>query len=144
AGMHTGVKRKRNDLGMIYCEKPANAAAVYTLNVIQAAPLKVTKESIAEAGKIQALIVNSGNANACTGKQGEQDAYQMRSETARQGKVREHYVAVASTGSSGVEMPMDKISPGIQKLQPEAAWKSAEALNESILTTDVFPNSTCH
>src|SRR5690625_4454259 len=96
AGMHTGERRKRNDLGMIYCEKPANAAAVYTLNVIQAAPLKVTKESIAEAGKIQALIVNSGNANACTGKQGEQDAYQMRSETASQFNLPEHYVAVAS------------------------------------------------
>jgi len=144
AGMHTGVKRKRNDLGMIYCEKPANAAAVYTLNVIQAAPLKVTKESIAEAGKIQALIVNSGNANACTGKQGEQDAYQMRSETASQFNLPEHYVAVASTGIIGLEMPMDKIIPGIQTLQPEAALESAEAFNESILTTDVFTKSTCH
>src|SRR5690625_6291267 len=63
AGMHTGVKRKRNDLGMIYCEKPANAAAVYTLNVIQAAPIKVTMERIAEAGKIEEIIVDSGNVN---------------------------------------------------------------------------------
>src|SRR5690625_4254335 len=120
---------------MIYCEKPANAAAVYTLNVIQAAPLKVTKESIAEAGKIQALIVNSGNANACTGKQGEQDAYTMRKVTAEQFGLPEHYVAVASTGIIGLEMPMDKIVPGIPALKPEAADGSVEAFNESILTT---------
>ncbi len=70
AGVHSGVKRKRKDLGVIFCEKPANVAAVYTLNKIQAAPLTVTKESIAENKKIQAVVVNSGNANACTGKQG--------------------------------------------------------------------------
>lgn len=144
AGVHTGVKRKRNDLGMIYCDKPANAAAVYTLNVIQAAPLKVTKESIAEAGKIQAIIVNSGNANACTGKQGEQDAYQMRRETASRFNLPDHYVAVASTGIIGLEMPMDKIIPGIQSLEPEATASSAGAFNQSILTTDVFTKSTCY
>src|SRR5699024_10030420 len=69
-GLHTKVKKKRNDLGMILCEVPANAAAVYTLNQVTAAPISVTKESIAAEGKIQAVIVNSGNANACTGKQG--------------------------------------------------------------------------
>src|SRR5690625_3780516 len=144
AGMHTGVKRKRNDLGMIYCEKPANAAAVYTLNVIQAAPLKVTKESIAEAGKIQALIVNSGNANACTGKQGEQDAQEMRDVTANKFDLPNHYVAVASTGVIGVEMPMDKIIPNIEHLSPEATDESAAQFNESILTTDLVTKSTCY
>lgn len=144
AGLHSGVKRKRNDLGIIYCEKPANAAALYTLNIIQAAPLKVTKESIAEAGKIQALIVNSGNANACTGKQGEQDAYTMRNVTAEQFNLPEHYVAVASTGIIGLDMPMDKIIPNIKELKPEAANVNAEAFNEAILTTDVFTKSTCH
>lgn len=144
AGMHTGVKRKRNDLGMIYCEKPASAAAVYTLNVIQAAPLKVTKESIAKAGKIQALVVNSGNANACTGRQGMQDAYKMRTVTAEKYQLPEHYVAVASTGIIGLDMPMDKIVPGIQHLQPEAAAPSVNAFNESILTTDVFRKSVCY
>src|SRR5690625_3583565 len=79
AGVYSGVKRKRNDLGAVFSEQPANAAAVYTLNQIQAAPLTVTKESIAEENKVQAVIVNSGNANACTGKKGLQDAYTMRS-----------------------------------------------------------------
>src|SRR5690625_2780509 len=78
-GLHAGMKRKRNDLGLIYCKKPANTAAVYTLNQIQAAPLQVTKESIAKEGKIQALIVNSGNANACTGEQGDRKSTRLNS-----------------------------------------------------------------
>src|SRR5699024_3174318 len=93
AGIYYGVKRSRKDLGPIYSTTTANAAAVYTLNQIQAAPLHVTKESIAEDGKIQAVIVNSGNANACTGKQGEKDAFTMRKEVAEQFSVKEEYVA---------------------------------------------------
>lgn len=144
AGLHSGVKRKRNDLGIITCDTPANAAAVYTMNAIQGAPLMVTKESIAKEGKIQAVIVNSGNANACTGKQGEKDAYEMRRVTAEQFLLPENYVAVASTGIIGLDMPMDKIIPSIKLLKPEATVNSAAQFNESILTTDVFPKSTCH
>ena len=73
--MHCGLKRKRLDLGYIVSEVPATAAGVYTTNIFQAAPLIVTQESIAKEKKIQAIIVNSGNANACTGEQGLQDAY---------------------------------------------------------------------
>lgn len=144
AGLHAGLKRKRKDLGLIYCEKPANVAAVYTLNQIQAAPLQITKESIAKEGKIQAVIVNSGNANACTGEQGEKDALKMRDVTAEQFDLPEHYVAVASTGVIGVEMPMDKIIPQIEHLHPEATDESAAQFNESILTTDVVTKSTCY
>lgn len=144
AGLHAGMKRKRNDLGLIYCEKPANAAAVYTLNQIEAAPLQVTKDSIAKEGKIQALIVNSGNANACTGEQGEQDARKMRDVTAEQFVLPDHYVAVASTGVIGVEMPMDKIIPQIKYLTPEATDESAAQFNEAILTTDLVTKSTCY
>ena len=144
AGLHAGMKRKRNDLGLIYCEKPANAAAVYTLNQIQAAPLQVTKDSIGKEGKIQAVIVNSGNANACTGRQGEQDALEMRDVTANKFDLPNHYVAVASTGVIGVEMPMDKIIPQIENLSPEATEESAAQFNESILTTDLVTKSTCY
>lgn len=143
-GLHAGMKRKRNDLGLIYCEKPANTAAVYTLNQIQAAPLQVTKDSIAKEGKIQALIVNSGNANACTGEQGEKDALRMRDVTAERFNLPEHYVAVASTGVIGVEMPMDKIIPQIEHLHPEATDENAAQFNEAILTTDVVTKSTCY
>lgn len=144
AGLHTGVKRKRNDLGVIYSDIPANAAAVYTTNVIQAAPLLVTKECIAKEGKLQAIIVNSGNANACTGEQGLRDAQMMRHETANKFSLPEHYVGVASTGVIGVEMPMDKIIPNIKKLAPTADEKGATAFNEAILTTDLCEKSICY
>src|SRR5690625_3109797 len=109
SGVHIGLKRKRLDLGAIICEIPASAAAVYTLNQIQAAPLKVTQESIAKEGKIQALIVNSGNANACTGEQGLKDAYEMRTLGAKKFQLPEHHVAVTSTGVIGEYLPMQKI-----------------------------------
>src|SRR5690625_4361995 len=144
AGLHSGVKRKRNDLGIIYCETLADVAAVFTTNVIQAAPLKVTKEGLAKEGKLRALIVNSGNANACTGEQGEQDARTMRDETAKQFNLLPEHVAVSSTGIIGLAMPMDKIIPHIKQLKPEATTASAAAFNESMLTTDTVKKSTCY
>ncbi|MDT8859612.1 bifunctional glutamate N-acetyltransferase/amino-acid acetyltransferase ArgJ [Alkalihalobacillus sp. MEB130] len=143
-GLHTGVKRKRLDLGVIYCEVPANTAAVYTCNRIQAAPLKVTKESIAKEGKIQALVVNSGNANACTGKRGLEDAYTMRNESAAHFGISSHYVAVTSTGVIGEYLPMDKIIPGIKQLEPESTLEAAEMFNHAILTTDTINKKVCY
>ncbi|TQS75770.1 bifunctional ornithine acetyltransferase/N-acetylglutamate synthase [Ornithinibacillus gellani] len=144
SGLHTGVKRKRNDLGMIYSVQPANAAAVYTTNAIQAAPLLVTKTSIAKEGKLQAVIVNSGNANACTGDQGMHDALDMQKMVADKWKLKNHYVAVASTGIIGLHMDMDKIGSGIAKLQPGTRATDAASFNESILTTDLQSKSTCY
>ncbi|MFC0469340.1 bifunctional glutamate N-acetyltransferase/amino-acid acetyltransferase ArgJ [Halalkalibacter kiskunsagensis] len=143
-GLYSGVKRKRLDLGAIYCEVPASVAAVYTCNRIQAAPLKVTKESIATEGKIQALVVNSGNANACTGKKGLEDAYQMRMESANHFQVPEHYVAVTSTGVIGEYLAMDKIVSGIKKLETTSTLEGAEAFNQAILTTDTMNKKVCY
>ena len=101
-GLHCGLKKtERYDLGAIVCDVPAAAAGVYTLNAFQAAPLRVTQESIAQGGKLQAMIVNSGNANACTGQQGEDDAYAMRAASAKALGVAEHHVGVTSTGVIG-------------------------------------------
>ena len=143
SGIYSGVKRKRNDLGAIFSEQPANAAAVYTLNKIQAAPLTVTKESIAEENKVQAVIVNSGNANACTGKKGLQDAYTMRSLIANHFNIPAHYAVVASTGIIGLDMPMDKITAHIEKLQVGNTKAHADDFGESIITTDTFSKSVC-
>lgn len=143
AGLHSGVKRKRNDLGVIYCEQPAQAAAVYTMNQVKAAPIYVTKESIEEGQQLQAIIVNSGNANACMGEQGMQDAYKMREVTANKLGVQENDVAVASTGVIGIPMPMDKIVPHIEKLKLGQTKMEADAFAESILTTDTFSKSVC-
>lgn len=145
AGIHTGVKRYRLDLGVIYCEVPASSAAVYTLNKVQAAPIKITKDSIAKEGKLQAVIVNSGNANACTGKKGIEDAYTMRKETAEAFEIPEHYVAVSSTGVIGEFLQIDKIVNGIKKIKAltQVKFDAAERFNEAILTTDTINKRAC-
>lgn len=145
AGIHTGVKRYRLDLGVIFCEVPASSAACYTLNKVQAAPIKVTKDSIAKEGKLQAIIVNSGNANACTGTKGLEDAYTMRSATAEVFNIPEHYVAVSSTGVIGEFLQIDKIVNGIKKIKAltQVKFDAAERFNEAILTTDTINKRAC-
>lgn len=143
-GIHSGVKKKRHDLGLIVSEKPAAAAGVYTLNAIQAAPLRLTKASVAKDGFIQAVIANSGNANACTGPQGEADARSMQQSAASLLDVQEDLIAVASTGVIGVPMPMDVITPAIKQLAPAAGQEAADSFSESILTTDTFAKKTCY
>nr|WP_106587728.1 bifunctional glutamate N-acetyltransferase/amino-acid acetyltransferase ArgJ [Salsuginibacillus halophilus] len=143
-GLHTSVKRRRKDLGVIFCEHPAAAAAVYTTNAVQAAPLFVTKEAIQTNGTLQAFIVNSGNANACTGEQGQRDAYTMQAAAAEKLGLSVEDVGVASTGVIGETMPMDKILPGIELLNPERSTEKAHAFNEAILTTDKIQKHTCY
>lgn len=137
-GIHCGLKRsKRNDMGAIFCEVPAVAAGVYTLNVFQAAPLAVTKESIAAAHKLQAMFVNSGNANACTGKQGEEDARQMRSVAAEALGIEPHLVGITSTGVIGELLPMDKVVRGIHEVSKHLSNEGGNEFCHAILTTDL-------
>ncbi|MEC0310723.1 bifunctional glutamate N-acetyltransferase/amino-acid acetyltransferase ArgJ [Paenibacillus lautus] len=145
AGLHCGLKKTdRNDLGVIVCDVPAVAAAVYTTNLFQAAPLKVTRESLQD-GKLRAIVVNSGNANACTGKQGEEDAYAMRANTAAQFGLEENDVAVASTGVIGELLKMDRVSSGIAGLPARLSGESegAESFSQAILTTDLVKKEAC-
>lgn len=137
-------KKDKLDLGIIISDVPASCAAVYTLNAFQAAPLKITKESIAQEGKIQAVICNSGNANACTGEQGEKDAFQIRQEVAAKFALKEHHVAVASTGVIGELLPMDKISAGIGQLEPVSSIEGGALFSKAILTTDLVQKVTCY
>ena len=144
-GLHCGLKKTdRHDLGVIVCDVPAVAAAVYTTNVFQAAPLKVTRESL-QNGKLRAVVVNSGNANACTGKQGEEDAYSMRSLTAAQFDVANEDVAVASTGVIGELLKMDRVESGIAGLPERISGETvgAEAFSQAILTTDLVKKEAC-
>ncbi len=104
------LETEKLDLGYIVSEVPATAAGVYTTNIFQAAPLLVTQESIAKEHKIQAILVNSGNANACTGDQGLKDAYDMQKQFASELGIHDHLVAVTSTGVIGELLPMDKIN----------------------------------
>ncbi|KMJ59529.1 N-acetylglutamate synthase [Bacillus sp. LL01] len=142
-GLHCGIKRKRKDLGWIYSAMPANAAAVYTTNQFQAPPLKVTQESIAKDGTLQAVLVNSGNANSCTGKLGLENAYKMRKVFAEKADLQEHGVAVISTGIIGEHLPMDKISAGVESISAVNCLDDATSFEEAILTTDTFTKNVC-
>lgn len=133
-GLHCGIRKEKLDLGWLISETTAHAFAVYTKNVFQAAPLKVTQASLAVKQKLRGIIVNSGIANACTGEQGLKDAYQMRELMAEKLQTDSHYIGVASTGLIGEFLPMEKVVNGIKaidfKQQDRAPFESA------ILTTD--------
>ncbi|RLL44949.1 bifunctional ornithine acetyltransferase/N-acetylglutamate synthase [Oceanobacillus piezotolerans] len=134
-GVHCGIRKKRLDFGWIHSEVPATAAGVYTLNTFQAAPLKVTKESLEKEMKIQSVIVNSGNANSCTGEQGLKDALEMQKLAAEKFAVQKDYVAVASTGIIGVPLEMEKIKKGIAAIN-DGLNEDPVNFEEAILTTD--------
>ncbi|BBU38746.1 bifunctional ornithine acetyltransferase/N-acetylglutamate synthase [Aeribacillus sp. FSL K6-1121] len=134
----------KKDIGIIYSDVSATAAAVYTQNVVQAAPIFVTKESIAKENKIQAVIVNSGNANACTGEKGLSDAYAMRKWTAEKLGIADHLVAVASTGVIGEYLNMEKVQEGINNIEYERSSAGAKSFAEAILTTDTCEKTACY
>ncbi|MBO7747253.1 bifunctional ornithine acetyltransferase/N-acetylglutamate synthase [Paenibacillus sp. MWE-103] len=146
AGLHCGLKKTtRHDLGAIVCDVPAAAAAVYTTNAFQAAPIAVTRESIGAGGKLRAVIVNSGNANACTGKQGDADAYEMRGAFAAAIDVPAEQVAVASTGVIGELLKMDRVRGGIAELPARLgdSYEAADDFCQAILTTDLVKKEAC-
>jgi glutamate N-acetyltransferase/amino-acid N-acetyltransferase len=103
-GIHCGLKRKKLDLGWIYSEVPASVAGVFTTNQVQAAPIKLSK-AVIQGGKIQGIIVNSGNANACTGEEGFANAQQMQQLASEKLEIDASLVAVASTGVIGHQLP---------------------------------------
>ncbi len=135
AGVACGIKPEGLDLGLLVCQVPAVSAAVYTKHPFRAAPLLVTQDSLVREGLLQAVVVNSGNANACTGERGLADARQIRQETARRLGVPEHRVAVASTGVIGEFLPVDKLVRGIQRMMP-AREQGGKDFAAAICTTD--------
>lgn len=143
-GVYSGIKKvDKLDLGVIISEIPAAAAAVYTTNLFQAAPLKVTRESIEKHGKLQAVIVNSGNANACTGERGMDDAYMMQQSVGKAFSIPAEQVGVASTGVIGEYLPMDRVMKGIEELPGAVKEDSAPLFSQAILTTDLIEKSIC-
>ena len=117
SGVHCDVRGKRNgrlDLGIVYSQRPCSAAGVFTTNDVKAAPVLHGQAILAKGSKkFHAIVANSGNANACTGSQGEADAHTMASETARQLDLEPEQVFVCSTGRIGEPLPMSLITAGI-------------------------------
>lgn len=135
-GVSAGLKKSgKKDMALIFSEVEAVSAAAFTTNRIQAAPIKVDKEHI--KNKVtRAIIVNSGNANACTGKKGYEDALEICRLTAEKLGIEEKEVLVQSTGVIGVDLPMDKIKNGIKKCIVSIG-NEGDSAAEAIMTTDL-------
>lgn len=131
-----GIKRSgRPDLAVIVSDIPASCAGMFTTNRIKAAPVLVSKEHV-RSGTARAIIANSGNANACTGEKGIEDAVAMAGETARLLKCSPHDILVASTGVIGRHMPMEKILPSISRAVKGLSRDGSEDVARAIMTTD--------
>jgi glutamate N-acetyltransferase/amino-acid N-acetyltransferase len=139
AGIHCGVKRDKPDLALLVSEVPASAAGVFTTNKVKAAPVRYTQSAVA-AGRAQAVVVNSGNANACTGEPGLADSAEMANIAAESLGLDVGLVLVASTGVIGVPLPMDAIRSGIPRAARALSPDGASAAR-AIMTTDKFPKT---
>ncbi|MEG0380633.1 MAG: bifunctional ornithine acetyltransferase/N-acetylglutamate synthase [Kurthia sp.] len=144
AGIHCGLKHKKKDLGIIVSEVPASVAGVFTTNAIKAAPLILTKETVYANDKMQAIIINSGNANACTGQQGLEDAKKMQLLTAQKLEISPNLVGVSSTGVIGEQLQMDQVEAGIAKIEAGNKLENAIDFAQAILTTDTVMKNTAY
>jgi glutamate N-acetyltransferase/amino-acid N-acetyltransferase len=139
AGIAAGLKKKnKKDLGLIFSKVPANVAGVFTRNRVKAAPVILDRERI-KSGVCQAIIVNSGNANCCTGEQGIRDAETMASLSASELGISKDLVLVASTGVIGEPLPIEKIKAAIPDLIESLQPDGIPDLAKSIMTTDTVP-----
>lgn len=142
-GLNCGIKKEKLDLAVVVSDVPAAAAAVYTTNLFQAAPLQVTKDNLTKEGKAQAIVVNSGVANAAMGKQGVADSEKVADALAKTYDMPAHYTIVASTGVIGMPLPVDKIVGGIEtsKTMITPLDEGAALASQAIMTTDSVPKT---
>lgn len=137
--IHAGIKRRKTpDVALLVCDRNATAAAVFTTNKVFAAPIKVGREHIRD-GRLRGVVVNAGNANACTGKQGEKDARRMCQLAAEAIGCESGDILPSSTGIIGHLLPMDKIERGIRGAAEFLGDSEEHALRfaDAILTTDL-------
>lgn len=140
AGISSGIKKKgEKDLALIFSEIPANTAGVFTVNKIKAAPVKLALDKLSSDKKAQAIIVNSGNANACTGKQGVRDAEDIVNSAASALGISPGFVFVSSTGVIGRPLPVQKIKKALPALAGSLSPASIKNAATAIMTTDTFP-----
>ncbi|MGA9263916.1 MAG: bifunctional glutamate N-acetyltransferase/amino-acid acetyltransferase ArgJ [Desulfobacterales bacterium] len=139
AGVAAGLKKNgKKDLGLIFSTVPAAVAGVFTRNRIQAAPVVLDRKRI-QTGKGRAIVVNSGNANCCTGEQGMQNALAMAKAVADGLDLPEEQVLVASTGVIGEQLPIQKIKAAVPALLGALKPEGLSELAEAIMTTDTVP-----
>jgi len=139
SGIHSGVKKKRKDLSLLYSKKLCKVAALFTTNVVKAAPVVLAQKQLAKNDEIRSVVINSGNANCMTGRRGLKDARKMVSVMADLLDVSKDAVLVSSTGIIGENMPMKPILSGMPLLVSKLSAKGIDDAVEGIMTTDRFP-----
>lgn len=142
AGVEASIKyQNRKDMAMIFSRVPCQAAGVFTSNVVKAAPVLWDKEVVEHSPYVQAVIVNAGIANACTGRQGYDCCKQTAGKAAQVLDISEDAVLVASTGVIGWQLPVEKITAGVEKLAAvkNDTLEAGQAAVEAIMTTDTVP-----
>jgi glutamate N-acetyltransferase/amino-acid N-acetyltransferase len=138
-GIVTGIKEdQEKDLALIYSAIPAKVSAVFTKNTFKAAPVLIDIERV-KKGTAQAIIINSGCANAATGKEGYQDALKVSAALSRQLKIKEELILLGSTGVIGKRLPVKKIENGIGKLVKGLNEFGIEDAEAAMMTTDKYP-----
>ena len=142
AGLHVGIRRNKlkKDMALLVSDVPAHVAGAFTQNMVQAAPVIYDRRLCQNVGMCQALVVNSGVANTCTGEQGIHDAEAMAAHVGKSLGIDPSTVAVASTGVIGMRLPMDVIQSGIDMLVPELSYSIDAGVDaaEAIKTTDIY------
>jgi glutamate N-acetyltransferase / amino-acid N-acetyltransferase len=140
ASVRCGIKEgihEKSDLGLIISDYPAVAAATFTSNKIKAAPVRVSAAHL-RAAETRAIIANSGNANACTGSTGIQNAKKMAQAVARQLGLKDRQVLVCSTGRIGRHLPIEKIEGAMPELVARLSAEGSEGAAKAIMTSDTF------
>jgi glutamate N-acetyltransferase / amino-acid N-acetyltransferase len=140
SGIKAGIKKSGSlDTALFFSEKPALTTGTFTSNTFAAAPVQYCRNNLKENSTCQAIIVNSGNANACTGNKGYKNAVLMAGKVSECQNIDEESVLVASTGVIGEQLPMDKIIPGIKSACSELSKNGGNNAAEAIMTTDTVP-----
>ncbi len=141
AAAAAGIKYEgRTDMAMIYSEKPCKTAGTFTTNVVKAAPVKWDRMQIESGVKAQAVIINSGIANACTGPEGDRVCQETAQKAGEVLGIKKEGVLIGSTGVIGMQIPMEKLKAGIQKLSEDLGEDAAHGTQaaKAIMTTDTL------
>lgn len=140
--IRAGFKKKGDDMGLIYSEFPAVADGVFTQNQVEAAPVTVSKAHLKQDLMAQAIVVNSGCANCCTGERGLKDAARTAELIAKQLGIKKEDVLVASTGVIGKFLEIGKIEKALPALVKALSKNGSMDFAKAIMTTDTFPKET--
>ncbi|MEE2788637.1 MAG: bifunctional glutamate N-acetyltransferase/amino-acid acetyltransferase ArgJ [Myxococcota bacterium] len=145
AGVHCGIKKNgKPDLGIIVAEAPVACAGVFTTNIVVAPPVVLSRTHLAHQDRAQAVVINSGNANACTGEQGMLDAIEMAELAAQITGCERTDVQVCSTGVIGAPLPMERIRQGLREATSRLSKSGLPDFADAICTTDTFRKMRSH